>query len=292
MAADQQIANGVLGQWLAAFVRTFSTLAQAEVVLEQLTLTAGTQPPNWADERVVRLDVAAISPQRGMTRLVVAESAAVALLGEEPGSSIASSVERLTTLAAMASSSASAEVGADDSNLVLAAPEMSVVATSELVAGLSDAHVLVTAVLRSPTVQSTPLTWIVDAELAASVQNLVNEPMEHDDVTASTTDADDVIIAPASFPVVSNPSTAVGPSADMHMLSDVTLEVTVELGRTTMRLRDVLELGPGRVIELDRPAGAPVDVLVNGTLVARGDVVVVDDDLGVRISEVVDPDDR
>ena len=72
----------------------------------------------------------------------------------------------------------------------------------------------------------------------------------------------------------------------------MTLNVTVELGRTKLKVRDLLGLGPGSVVELDRVAGTPVDILVNGTLVARGDVVVVDDELGVRVSEVIDPSDR
>ena len=79
-------------------------------------------------------------------------------------------------------------------------------------------------------------------------------------------------------------------TADGHpleVLSDVELAVTVELGRTRMLLRDVLDLVPGSVIELDRAAGSPVDLLVNGTLIARGEVVVIDEEYGVRITEVV-----
>ena len=63
--------------------------------------------------------------------------------------------------------------------------------------------------------------------------------------------------------------------------------VTAELGRRRMTVRDLLSLTPGAVIELDRAAGSPVDVLVNGTLVARGEVVVIDEEFGVRISEII-----
>jgi flagellar motor switch protein FliN/FliY len=66
--------------------------------------------------------------------------------------------------------------------------------------------------------------------------------------------------------------------------------ISVELGRTRMTVQDVLGLAPGAVIELDRPAGAPVDVLVNGTLMARGEVVVVDEEFAVRVTEVVGPE--
>lgn len=73
----------------------------------------------------------------------------------------------------------------------------------------------------------------------------------------------------------------------LELLSHVEMAVTVELGRTRMLLRDLLGLRIGSIVELDRSAGAAVDVLVNGTVLARGDVVVVDDDLGVRITEVL-----
>jgi flagellar motor switch protein FliN/FliY len=63
--------------------------------------------------------------------------------------------------------------------------------------------------------------------------------------------------------------------------------VTAELGRTRMTVKELLALTPGSVVELDRMAGSPVDVLVNGTLVARGEVVVIDEEFGVRISEII-----
>lgn len=78
-----------------------------------------------------------------------------------------------------------------------------------------------------------------------------------------------------------------GPAADLQLLANVELTVTVELGRIRLPLRNLLELQEGSVVELDRLAGAPVDVLANGTPVARGDVVVVGDELGVRISELL-----
>ena len=78
-----------------------------------------------------------------------------------------------------------------------------------------------------------------------------------------------------------------GPVGDLHLLADVELTVTVELGRVRLPLRDLLRLQEGTVIELERLAGTPVDVLANGTPVARGDVVVVGDELGVRISELL-----
>jgi flagellar motor switch protein FliN/FliY len=76
----------------------------------------------------------------------------------------------------------------------------------------------------------------------------------------------------------------------MNLLRDVTMGVSVELGRTRMTVRELLALAPGMIVELDKAAGAPVDLLVNGTLMARGEVVVIDEEFAVRISEIVSPD--
>lgn len=74
----------------------------------------------------------------------------------------------------------------------------------------------------------------------------------------------------------------------IEMLHGVDMEVTVELGRTRMTVRDLLALSPGAVLELDRAAGSPADLLVNGRLIARGEVVVVDEDFGLRVTEILD----
>ena len=89
------------------------------------------------------------------------------------------------------------------------------------------------------------------------------------------------------------PSRRLSPVTDpgaFDLLGDVEMGITAELGRTRMTVRDLLALTPGTVVELDRAAGSPVDLLVNGTLIARGEVVVVDDEFGVRISEIVSRD--
>jgi flagellar motor switch protein FliN len=72
----------------------------------------------------------------------------------------------------------------------------------------------------------------------------------------------------------------------IEMLHGVDMEVTVEIGRTRMTVRDLLDLTPGAVLELDRAAGSPADLLVNGRLIARGEVVVIDEDFGLRITEI------
>jgi len=95
--------------------------------------------------------------------------------------------------------------------------------------------------------------------------------------------------APTPVPVPTAPAGPVPTGADgrpIDLLYNVDMAVTVELGRTRMSMRDLLALRPGRVIELDRSARAPVDILVNNTLLAHGEVVVIDEELGVRVTEI------
>jgi flagellar motor switch protein FliN/FliY len=73
----------------------------------------------------------------------------------------------------------------------------------------------------------------------------------------------------------------------VDLIMDVNVQVSVELGRSVMQVRDVLALGPGSVVELDKHAGEPVEVVVNNKMVARGEVVVIDENFGVRITEIV-----
>jgi flagellar motor switch protein FliN len=75
-------------------------------------------------------------------------------------------------------------------------------------------------------------------------------------------------------------------------IEDVPLDLTVELGRTKLLIKDVLDLGAGSIVELEKMAGEPVDLLANGLLIARGEVVVIDDNFGVRITEVITSAER
>jgi flagellar motor switch protein FliN/FliY len=88
---------------------------------------------------------------------------------------------------------------------------------------------------------------------------------------------------------VATRSAGAGPRGGLDMLHDVEMEVSAELGRTRMSVRELLSLTPGAIIELDRAAGSPADLLVNGRLIARGEVVVVDENFGIRITEIVTP---
>lgn len=94
----------------------------------------------------------------------------------------------------------------------------------------------------------------------------------------------------AAAPVGTATPVVVPVARGIEMLHGVDMEVTVELGRTRMTVRDLLALSPGAVLELDRAAGSPADLLVNGRLIARGEVVVVDEDFGLRVTEILDPD--
>jgi flagellar motor switch protein FliN/FliY len=80
------------------------------------------------------------------------------------------------------------------------------------------------------------------------------------------------------------------PRANIGLLMDVTVTVTIELGSTELPLRDILELGPGSVVQLDRVLGEPVDILINRELVGKGEVVVVGDQFGVRVTQLLNPE--
>ncbi|WKJ91060.1 flagellar motor switch protein FliN [Methylomonas montana] len=86
-----------------------------------------------------------------------------------------------------------------------------------------------------------------------------------------------------------------GPSGDevkLDVILDVPVTVSLEIGRTKINIRNLLQLNQGSVVELDRFAGEPMDVLVNGTLVAHGEVVVVNDKFGIRLTDIISPSER
>jgi flagellar motor switch protein FliN/FliY len=102
------------------------------------------------------------------------------------------------------------------------------------------------------------------------------------------TDVTAAAISPLSRDAVTSPAPNAS-SNRLDLLRNVEMEVTAELGSTRMTVRELLSLTPGNIVELNRAAGSPVDLLVNGTLIARGEVVVVDEEFGIRISEIVNP---
>jgi len=82
------------------------------------------------------------------------------------------------------------------------------------------------------------------------------------------------------------------PGSDINMVLDIPVQLSVELGRTKVPIKHILQLGQGSVVELDALAGEPMDVLVNGYLIAQGEVVVVNDKFGIRLTDVVTPSER
>lgn len=99
-------------------------------------------------------------------------------------------------------------------------------------------------------------------------------------------------VKPAQF---SQFGQAPGPYTDeqnLGLLLDIPLQVTVELGRTKKLIKDILELSPGSIIQLDKLAGEPVDILVNNKLIAKGEVVVIDENFGVRVTDIISQWDR
>jgi flagellar motor switch protein FliN len=88
------------------------------------------------------------------------------------------------------------------------------------------------------------------------------------------------------------PETTAARDLDLDVILDVAVTVSLEVGRTRMSIRDLLKLNPGSIVDLGRGANDPLDVYVNGTLIARGEVVVVNDRFGVRLTEVLAPAER
>jgi len=99
-------------------------------------------------------------------------------------------------------------------------------------------------------------------------------------------------VAPAAFtnfaPTGANPAAG----NDINMILDIPVQLTVELGRTRIPIKHILQLAQGSVVELDALAGEPMDVLVNGFLIAQGEVVVVNDKFGIRLTDIVTPSER
>ncbi len=98
-------------------------------------------------------------------------------------------------------------------------------------------------------------------------------------------------VAPASFANFS-PTTLPSGGNDINMILDIPVQLTVELGRTRIPIKNILQLAQGSVVELDALAGEPMDVLVNGYLIAQGEVVVVNDKFGIRLTDIVTPSER
>ena len=126
----------------------------------------------------------------------------------------------------------------------------------------------------------------------AKILNPQNNPSANaPQPTATNANSSTVNMTPAQFQQF-NPSGNIEPLDNLALLLDVPMRVTVELGRTRMTIKDILNLGEGSIVELEKLAGEPVDVLVNDKLIALGEVVVIDENFSVRVTKVVTPMER
>ncbi len=113
---------------------------------------------------------------------------------------------------------------------------------------------------------------------------------EQDDVIAG---AGDMAADPAQFQELTAESkNSSGGEVQLDAILDVPVTISMEIGRTQISIRNLLQLNQGSVVELDRLAGEPMDVLVNGTLIAKGEVVVVNEKFGIRLTDIISPADR
>ncbi len=117
---------------------------------------------------------------------------------------------------------------------------------------------------------------------AAAMEQQAEEESKQDD--ADTVDFDEFETAGAPI--------ATGDNPDLDVILDIPVSISMEVGRTSITIRNLLQLNQGSVIELDRLAGEPLDVLVNGTLIAHGEVVVVNEKFGIRMTDVISPSER
>jgi flagellar motor switch protein FliN/FliY len=131
-----------------------------------------------------------------------------------------------------------------------------------------------------------------------SKETEVQEPDAADDWAAAMAEQADAESADDDAPAAEFDDledTSGGPAADeanLDVILDIPVTISMEIGRTRISIRNLLQLNQGSVVELDRLAGEPMDVLVNGTLVAHGEVVVVNEKFGIRLTDVISPADR
>jgi flagellar motor switch protein FliN len=144
----------------------------------------------------------------------------------------------------------------------------------------------------------------LDALLAAAAAEIPSENSEESALAASADETSFEGTGPASsgmdlpsfdLPLSGGAMEVLGSPdepAGMARVRDIPLDVTVELGRTRLLIRDILDLSAGSIVELDKIAGEPVELFANGMLVARGEVIVIDDNFGVRVTEIITAADR
>ena len=140
-------------------------------------------------------------------------------------------------------------------------------------------------------VMNSKLYHIMDSNIASSLGMGGGMPSQQQSQSQYQHTGPQTQISSVRFPQMGESITS-GGYGDIALLLDVEMTMTVELGRTTKLVKDILGLGEGSIIELDKLAGEPVDLLVNGKLIARGEVVVIDENFGVRVTDIVSQDER
>lgn len=127
-----------------------------------------------------------------------------------------------------------------------------------------------------------------DAAMLAMLEGL---PPENGQTKVDDINFGSASVSKAEFQQLQQPAGSPG-GQNIELLMDVDLPVSIELGRTKMSIADILAIGPGSVVELNKLAGEPVDLLVNHKVIAKGEVVVVDENFGLRITQLMNPEER
>ena len=131
-----------------------------------------------------------------------------------------------------------------------------------------------------------------NSEESSSVTQPVSNDADNTDLSPSANESHNVSVQPVTHPEIDVNQAVDGPTADLSMILDIPVTLSMEIGQTRISISDLLKLGKNSVIELQRMADEPMDVLVNGTLVARGEAVVVGDRFGIRLTDVISPQER
>ncbi len=130
---------------------------------------------------------------------------------------------------------------------------------------------------------------------ALEEQEKLQQAVATESVTRTETVVSNEVAAPAEsaqFQELREEASAESGDVNLDAILDVPVTISMEIGRTRISIRNLLQLNQGSVVELDRLAGEPMDVLVNGTLIAKGEVVVVNEKFGIRLTDVISPADR
>ncbi len=139
--------------------------------------------------------------------------------------------------------------------------------------------------------QGTADDIMADWAQAMAEQSATETRAKQGDTEAAATATPGVGVKPVPMPTLDDTS-GKGSGNNLDMILDIPVTLSVELGRTKIQIRSLLQLAQGSVVELERLAGEPMDVLVNGYLIAQGEVVLVNDKFGIRLTDIVSPAER